>query len=77
MSREKFSIGDLVEVNCAHVKTGQKTSGWVPGVVIEADYRMAAVRFDVDVYSSNGWLIPDRILWLAHGSKNIRRADKE
>jgi hypothetical protein len=25
------------------------------------------------VYSSNGHPIPDRILWCAHGSRNIRR----
>ncbi len=46
---------------------------WLAGVVVEADNRMLAARFEADVYSSNGWLIPDRILWCAHGSPNIRR----
>ena len=73
MPREKFSIGESVEVNCENRRGGQRTTCWVPGAVVEADYRMVAVRFDCDVYSSNGWLIPDHTLWLAHGSKNIRR----
>ena len=75
MARSKFSVGDPVEVNCQNLSTGRRTEGWVPGVVIEADYRMVAVKFECDVYSSNGWLIPDRTLWLAHGSKNLRRTE--
>jgi hypothetical protein len=46
---------------------------WLAGTVVQADNRMLAVQFDTVVFSSNGWLIPDRILWCAHGSPNIRR----
>jgi len=74
MAREKFALGDRVEVNCDHYEGGRRAKGWVSGVVIDADYRMAAVRFECDVLASNGWLIPDRTLWLAHGSRNIRPA---
>lgn len=75
MPHKKFSVGDHVEVNCENFKDGSRKKCWAPGVVVEADYRLAAVRFECDVVSSNGWLIPDRTLWLAHGSKNIRRAE--
>jgi hypothetical protein len=75
MPPQKYSVGDRVEVRCDNNAAGQWANGWVAGVVVEADYRMAAVRFECDVLSSNGWRIPDRTLWLAHGSKNLRPAD--
>ena len=78
MPGKKFSEGDRVEVQCDNRLNGLEWSkGWAPGVVIEADYRMAAVQFKFDVLSSNGWIIPDRTLWLAHGSKNIRPAESQ
>ncbi len=77
MAQKKYSVGDQVEVRCDHNAGGQWANDWAPGVVVEADYRMAAVRFNCDVLSSNGWLIPDRTLWLAHGSKNLRPAEKQ
>jgi len=66
-----------VEVRCHHGQGGQIQHGWVAGEVVQADQRMAAIRFAVDVYSSNGWLIPERILWCAHGSPNLRRPAPE
>jgi hypothetical protein len=78
VSQKKYSVGDRVEVQCDNRKDGKAWSkGWVPGVVVEADYRMAAVRLECDVRSSNGWMIPDRTLWLAHGSKNIRPTESQ
>ena len=77
MVREKFSMGDHVEVQCDHVRAGQRVNGWLAGTVVEADHRMAAVKFETDVYSSNGWPIPERTLWCAHGSRNIRPAESE
>jgi len=75
MAREKFSVGDQVEVLCEHVRGDERVNGWLAGSVVAADHRMAAVRFATDVFSSNGWLIPDRTLWCAHGSRNLRRAE--
>ena len=46
---------------------------WLPGIVVETDYRMAAIQFEAAVFSSNGGRIPNRILWCAHGSPNLRR----
>ena len=60
-------------MRCPHRRDGRIVEDWLPGVVVQADYRMAAVRFEVDVFSSNGWPIPDRVLWAAHGSPNLRR----
>ena len=74
---KKYETGEKVEVRCNHRQNDQWVNDWVPGVVAEADYRMAAVRFECDVRSSNGWIIPERTLWLAHGSKNIRVAVRQ
>ena len=58
---------------CDYVHNGQRVTDWLIGTVVQADYRLVAVRFEVDVFSSNGWRIPDRTLWGAHGSRNLRR----
>lgn len=73
MPREKFSIGEEVEVYCQHVVNGEVKTGWLAGKVVAADYRMAAIQFEAEVFSSNGWPIPERTLWCAHGSRNLRR----
>jgi hypothetical protein len=73
MPKEKFSVGEAAEVKCFHKQNGEVVEDWLAGVVVEADYRMAAIRFEADVFSSNGWQIPNRILWCAHGSPNLRR----
>lgn len=77
MPREKFSVGEKVEMRCDHARAGQRVNDWLAGVVVEADPRMMAVRFETDVFSSNGWRIPDRILWCAHGSPNVRRVNEQ
>src|SRR5262245_48664303 len=69
----KFVVGEQVEVRCDHIANGQRVNGWLKGIVVQADYRMAAVRFEPDVFTSDGQRVPDRILWCAHGSPNIRR----
>ncbi len=73
MGRPKFAAGEHVEMLCDHLRDGRRVTAWLPGEVVEADHRMVAVRFDADVFSSNGWRIPDRTLWCAHGSRHIRR----
>ena len=73
MAREKYQVGEQVEMLCEHLAGGQRTSGWLAGRVVQADYRMLAVRFDTDVYANTGWPVPDRTLWCTHGSRNLRR----
>jgi hypothetical protein len=74
MPRQKFTVGERVELRCDHIRDGQRVNDWLAGTVVEVDRRMLAVKFETNVFSSNGWLIPDRLLWCAHGSPNLRRA---
>lgn len=73
MAREKYAVGEDVEMLCDHVLAGQRVSGWLAGQVVQADTRMVAVKFPTDVYTSNGWRVPDRTLWCTHGSRHLRR----
>ncbi len=73
MPREKFKVGERVEVLCDHMRDGERVNDWLPGTVVEVDRRMAAVQFSTDVFAATGWQVPDRILWCAHGSPHIRR----
>ncbi len=77
MARAKFAVGEQVEVFCYHLRDGALARDWLPGTVVQVDNRMAAVRFDTSVYSNNGYFIPDRTLWLAHGSPRARRPREE
>jgi hypothetical protein len=79
MSRPKFTVGEQVQVLCDHLDAarGQRVNGWLAGKVVQVDLRMAAVQFETDVFSINNLLIPNRTLWCAHGSRNIRRLESE
>lgn len=77
MRRSKLTVGEQVEVRCHHRQANQIVQDWLAGVVVQVDDRMAAIRFVTDVFSNNGWLIPDRTLWCAHGSPNLRRLTVE
>lgn len=70
-----FDVGDMVEVYCDHDnEEGDRVRGWVPGVVVQADEKMVAVQFQQNVYLTNGWMVPDRVLWCPQNSKQIRPA---
>jgi hypothetical protein len=70
------SIGDLVEVFCDHKRSGRRVRDWIEGVIVHADDRMTAIQFRNDVYLTDGWMVPDRILWFNKGSAKIRLAKK-
>jgi hypothetical protein len=70
------SIGDMVEVFCDHKRGGRRVRDWVEGVVVHADERMTAIQFRHDVYLTDGWMVPDRILWFNKGTAKIRLARK-
>ncbi len=76
MTSLTVSIGDSVEVFCDHKRTGRRVRDWVEGVVVHADDRMTAIQFRNDVYLTDGWMVPDRILWFNKGSAKIRLAKK-
>jgi hypothetical protein len=72
----RFSVGDLVEVFCDHNEQGERIRGWLQGVVVQADEKMTAVQFLEDVYLTDGWMVPDRVLWCREGGEGIRPATR-
>jgi hypothetical protein len=76
MTNITVSIGDIVEVFCDHKRGGRRVRDWVEGVIVHADDRMTAIQFRNDVYLTDGWMVPDRILWFNKGSAKIRLAKK-
>lgn len=73
MTKTKFVVGEAAEVKCWQQRNGEIVEDWLAGVVVEADNRMAAIRFEREVFTANGWPVADRILWCAHGSPKLRR----
>jgi hypothetical protein len=67
-----FEVGDTVEVFCDHEKLRERIRGWVKGIVVQVDNKMVAVQFRSNVYLTDGWMVPDRILWFPVNSEHIR-----
>ena len=67
-----FEVGDTVEVFCDHEKNRERIRGWVKGIVVQVDNKMVAVQFRSNVYLTDGWMVPDRILWFPVISEHIR-----
>lgn len=72
----QFQVGDLVDVLCDHNRADQRVNDWLQGVVVQADYKMVAVQFNQDVYLTDGWMVPDRVLWARQDSDKIRPSVK-
>jgi hypothetical protein len=68
----EFDVGDTVEVFCDHEKSRERIRGWVKGIVVQVDHKMVAVQFRSNVYLTDGWMVPDRILWYPVNSEHIR-----
>ncbi len=71
-----FDVGDTVEVYCDHEKSGQRIRGWLKGIVVQVDAKMVAVQFRTNVYLTDGWMVPDHILWYPVNSTNLREPQK-
>lgn len=70
---QAFTIGDKVEVYCDHEdKQGARVRDWLKGIVVQIDNKLVAVQFRQNVYLTDGWMVPDRILWFPFDSVNIR-----
>jgi len=69
-----FQVGDKVEVYCDHEKGRERIRGWIAGIVVQVDNKMVAVQFRSNVYLTDGWMVPDRILWYSLTSEHIRPA---
>lgn len=67
-----FDVGDTVEVLADHEKGGDRVRGWVRGIVVQVDSKMVAVQFRVNVYLTDGWMVPDHILWFQQDSAHLR-----
>jgi hypothetical protein len=67
-----FDVGDTVEVFCDHDKNKERIRGWIKGIVVQVDHKMVAVQFRSNVYLTDGWMVPDRILWYPVNSEHIR-----
>jgi len=73
-SDEPFDVGSSVEVFCDHDKDGERVREWLTGTVVQVDPKMVAVQFQQNVYLTDGWMVPDRVLWCPKESPNIRAA---
>jgi hypothetical protein len=67
-----FDVGDSVEVFCDHDLDGERVRGWIKGTVVQVDNKLVAVQFRSNVFLTDGWMVPDRILWYSLSSDQIR-----
>ncbi len=71
-----FEVGDIVEVFCDHDKSGQRLRGWLKGIVVQVDSKMVAVQFRSNVFLTDGWMVPDHILWYPQNSPHLRMPER-
>lgn len=72
-----FQVGDTVEVYCDHEKNKERVRGWIRGIVVQVDNKLVAVQFRSNVFLTDGWMVPDRILWYPVNSEHIRSVAKK
>jgi hypothetical protein len=72
-----YRVGDSVDVFCDHEKNGERIRDWVQGIVVQVDEKLVAVQFRTNVYLTDGWMVPDHILWFPFDSKHLRMAKKD
>lgn len=71
---ELYQVGDAVDAFCDHEKNGERVRGWLKGIVVQIDNnKMVAVQFRSSVYLTDGWMVPDHILWFPTNSDQIRQ----
>lgn len=68
----QYEVGETVEVYCDHDKNGERIKGWLKGIVVQVDPKMVAVQFRTNVFLTDGWMVPDHILWYPQGSPHLR-----
>lgn len=74
---EEYQVGDRVEVFCDHERGSDRVRDWLEGVVVQVDPKMIAVQFQHSVYLTDGWMVPDHVLWCPKTSKTIRQVAKK
>jgi hypothetical protein len=68
-----YQVGDIVEVYCDHDKDDDRIRDWLEGVIVQVDPKMVAIQFHENVYLTDGWMVPDHVLWCPKDSPNMRR----
>lgn len=71
---ELYGVGDRVEVLCDHDRGGERIHDWLDGVVVQVDAKILAVQFQESVYLTDGWMVPDHVLWVPKNARTIRPA---
>jgi hypothetical protein len=71
-----FDVGDTVEVYCDHEKNGARIRGWLREIVVQVDAKMVAVQFRTNVFLTDGWMVPDHILWYPSASPHLRQPQR-
>jgi hypothetical protein len=72
-NNDNFNVGDRIEVYCDHERGDDRVRDWLEGTVVQVDQKMIAVQFKENVYLTDGWMIPDHVLWCPKNSTKIRR----
>ena len=67
-------MGDHVEVFCDHDKNKERVRDWCDGVVVQVDPKMIAIQFRENVYLTDGWMVPDHVLWFPKTTAHVRLA---
>lgn len=73
---EAYQVGDRVDVYCDHERGSDRVRDWLEGVVVQVDLKMIAVQFQENVYLTDGWMVPDHVLWCPKTAKTIRPAQR-
>jgi hypothetical protein len=66
-----------VEAFCDHERNKARVRGWLKGIVVQVDNKMVAVQFRTNVFLTDGWMVPDRILWYPIHSEHLRPVKSE
>ena len=72
-TEKSYEVGDRVEVSCDHDHKGQRIHGWLRGTVVQVENKMLAVQFKTDIFLTDGWMVPDHILWYPVHSTQLRK----
>jgi hypothetical protein len=70
---EAYEVGDRVEVLCDHEIDGERLRDWLVGTVVQVDPKLIAVQFKENVYLTDGWMVPDHVLWYPKISNKVRQ----
>jgi hypothetical protein len=76
--KEAYQVGDRVEVFCDHLdEEGNRIRDWLTGTVVQVDPKLIAVQFEENVYLTDGWMVPDHVLWCPKISSNVRPLQRD